>query len=77
MTDRDALTIRSLEALRAIPDCTVVRAADGRVWERGYHDDDSPSSEVDSWYTIGYEVDHRSEEIALPALVLWLPDDKT
>lgn len=67
-------TITTVEQLEALPDGSVVVGADDAVWER-FNDNDM-ASVYGPWVTTGYDVAGATDEIELPALVLWTVVDR-
>ena len=63
--------IRTTEYLAELPVGTVIRATDGRIYERV----ESTSSIHRGWETIGSELDVHSKSINKPVAVLYTPQE--
>jgi hypothetical protein len=65
---REARTVRTVEELDVLPECPLVRSDDRQTWECG-------GSGFDCLSENGSAGLYPTEEVRLPALVLWMPGD--
>lgn len=68
---REACTIRTVEELEALPDGATVRGANGHAFEKS---SESWTFDDRRWGEAGNSSPDRSEDIKLPALLIWHPE---
>lgn len=64
---RKAHTVTTVEQLDALPADTIIRDDEGDAFQK----------DLVSWWEAGVEVRTWSEDVPLPARVVWLPTDET
>ena len=64
-----ACAITTVEQLDALPDEAIVRSNSGVSWHKS-----SRYDPTEPWWCTGSEIESPSEDVRLPALLIWHPD---